>query len=70
MTLAISKNLWAPKVTPTRGRPWIIWTHVSLTRRDSRLSYLSDMDSAFHKDALSRVTFVRVSVVEQEGGAA
>lgn len=61
---AISKGLWAPIATPTRGTPWVIWPHVASTRKAARESYLKLVDPAHHKKALARVRFARVTITE------
>lgn len=61
---AISKNLWAPKATPKRGAPWIIWSFVRMTRRDAKSAYLEGIEPECQKDCLDRVKFVRVTITE------
>lgn len=65
---AISKGLWAPIATPTRGTPWVIWAHVAMTRKAARESYLQRYDPAHHKRALTRVRFARVTITEDDHG--
>lgn len=64
--LAISKGLWAPIATPTRGSPWVIWPHVAMTRKAARESYLQQFDPAYHEKALTRVRFARVTITEDD----
>lgn len=63
---AISKGLWAPIATPTRGTPWVIWTHVASTRKGARDSYLRRVDPLHIKHALARVRFARVTITEDD----
>jgi len=65
MKQAISKGLWAPIATPTRGNPWVMWAYVRTTRQDAKAEYLRNVDPLFKKAALERVRFARVDVVEQ-----
>lgn len=63
---AITKNLWASKIKPTRGKPWIIWPDVRSTRREAKRAFLEGIDPEFQKKHLERVEFVRVFVQEQQ----
>ena len=64
MKPVVVKNLGAPIVTTTRCQ-WVLWPFVRSSRREAKKDYLQDIDPMFHKDALSRVRFARVTVMEQ-----
>lgn len=62
---ASTSNLWAPLVTPARGKPWIRWDCLARLRKDARESYFGVMTPAARKKWSKCVRFVRVTVTEQ-----
>lgn len=63
---AQTKNLWAPVITPKRGKPWICYVDARSTRRESKAAYLKDVLPAYHSDFLERCRFAKVTITEQK----
>lgn len=68
--LARSTGIWAPIITPKRGRPWVFWSALRGTRRDARSAFLANYRPERRADALKGVRFARVTVTEDAPPAA
>jgi len=62
---AVTRNLWAPLVTPKRGKPWISHLDVRSTRREAKAAFIGDMTPETADSCLRNVRFVKVTVTEQ-----
>lgn len=65
MTQITARNLWAPIVSPQKGKDWIVWTCVRYTRREARNAYLEGINPNREKEHLARVRFAKVTIKEQ-----
>lgn len=61
---ARSPRLWAPIHTPKRGRPWVNWVCVRMTRREAKRALLDGVDPKHHAIHLEGVRFARVTITE------
>lgn len=64
--IAKSAGLWAPIVTPRRGRPWVMWTCVRVMRRDAIAAFTAGLNPSVVQEHLSRVRFARVTITEDK----
>ena len=68
MKPAITKNLWAPLITPKRGRPWIDYSKIASTRMACRFYHLDGLTDKGREMFASITKYVRVTVTEQPEG--
>lgn len=62
---AQTKQLWAPIITPKRGKEWICWICMSPTRRGSKEDFLQDVPEKDQAEVLKGVRFAKVTITER-----